>query len=34
MRICEQAMATAPNTYRMIINPVPSSPQFVLENYG
>ena len=34
MRICEQAMATAPKTYRMIINPVPSSPQLLLENYG
>ena len=34
MRIVEQAMATAPNTYRMIINAVPSSPQCLLENYG
>jgi len=34
MRICEQAMATAPKTYHMIVNAVPSSPHFSLENYG
>jgi len=34
MRIVEQAMATAPKTYRMIVNAVPSAPQFSLENYG
>jgi len=34
MRICEQAMATAPKTYHMIVNAVPSSPQFSLENCG
>jgi transposase-like protein len=33
MRICEQAMVTAPKTYRMIIKAVPSS-QCLLENYG
>jgi len=27
-------MATAPKPYRMIINAVPSSPQFLLEYYG
>jgi transposase-like protein len=34
MRICEQAMGTAPKTYRMIINATPASPQLLLENYG
>jgi transposase-like protein len=34
MRIVEQAMTTAPQTYRMIINAVPSTPQLLLENYG
>ena len=34
MRICEQAMATAPKPYRMIISAVSSSPQLLLENCG
>jgi len=34
MRIVAQAMTTAPQTYRMIINAVPSTPQLLLENYG